>query len=112
MILEMLGLTVGFWAILSMHLRQVRISPEIAPHASLVTSGPYRFIRHPMYLAVLSVTLALVLNNFTWGRGIAWIILLADLVTKLNYEERLLTARFPHYADYRRQTKKLLPFIL
>lgn len=111
MILEILGLIVAFWAVLSMRLRQVRISPEIAPSAVFITRGPYRFIRHPMYLAVLSMTLALILNHFTWGRGIAWIVLLADLVAKLNYEEQLLTGHFPKYAEYRKKTKRLLPLV-
>jgi protein-S-isoprenylcysteine O-methyltransferase Ste14 len=111
MIMEILGLAVGSWAVLSMRLRQVRISPEIAPSAVFTTRGPYRFIRHPMYLAVLSVTLALILNHFTWGRGIAWIVLLTDLVAKLNYEEQLLTGHFPEYAEYRKKTKRLLPLV-
>ena len=111
MILEILGLSIGAWAILSIRIRQVRVSPEIAPRASLVTAGPYRFIRHPMYLAVLLATLALLLDLFSWPRGIAWLILLGDIVAKLNYEEHLLAARFPEYADYRKKTRRLLPLV-
>jgi protein-S-isoprenylcysteine O-methyltransferase Ste14 len=111
LILEILGLIFGFWAVLSMRLRQVRVSPEVAPHASLVTIGPYRFIRHPMYLAVLVVALALLLDLFSWPRGIAWLVLLGDLVAKLNYEEQLLTGHFPEYAEYRKKTKRLFPLV-
>jgi protein-S-isoprenylcysteine O-methyltransferase Ste14 len=111
MILEVLGLSVGIWAVLSMRLRHVRVSPEIAPHASLVTTGPYRFIRHPMYLAVLVVALALLLDQFSWPRGFAWLVLLGDILTKLSYEERLLGQRFPGYVEYRKKTKKLLPLV-
>ena len=109
--LEIVGLVVGLWAVLSIRLRQLRISPDIAPGAEFITRGPYRYIRHPMYLAVLLVALALILDRFTWSRGIAWIILLADLIAKLSYEERLLCARFPDYLDYRKRTKRLLPFV-
>jgi protein-S-isoprenylcysteine O-methyltransferase Ste14 len=111
MALELLGLALILWAVLSMRLRQVRVSPEIAPHASLVTKGPYRFIRHPMYLAGLVVTLALLLDQFSWIRGIVWLVLLGDLVAKLNYEEHLLVRRFPEYAEYRKKTKRLLPLV-
>ena len=64
-----------------------------------------------MYLAVLVVTLALLLAQFSWPRGIAWLILLGDILAKLSYEERLLGQRFPEYAEYRKKTKRLLPLV-
>jgi protein-S-isoprenylcysteine O-methyltransferase Ste14 len=111
LIVEVAGLLLGLWAVLSMRIRHIRVSPEVAPHASLVTTGPYRFVRHPMYLTVLAVTLALILDHFSWLRGFAWLILLGNIVAKLNYEERLLIARFPEYSDYRMKTKRLLPLV-
>jgi protein-S-isoprenylcysteine O-methyltransferase Ste14 len=39
--------------------------PDLKANSILVTSGPYKFIRHPMYAAVLLITLAVVLNHLT-----------------------------------------------
>ena len=109
--LEIIALYLGAWAVLSFNPRQLRIWPEVAPDAKLVTRGPYRWIRHPMYAAVLLLTLSLVLSRLTSGREVVWLILLADLVGKLRYEETLLVKRFPEYVAYRKRTWRLIPFV-
>ena len=109
--LEIIALYLAAWAFRSFHLRQLRIAPEVAPGAKLVTRGPYRWIRHPMYAAVLLLTLSLVLSRPTLDRAVAWLILLADLIGKLRYEETLLAKRFPEYSQYRKRTKRLIPFV-
>ena len=109
--IELSGLAIGAWAVSTVSLRHLRISPDVAPDARLVQRGPYRWIRHPMYLAVLAATLAVVLDHFTGARGTIWTILLIDLLAKLGYEERLLRQRFPGYDGYCRKTKRLLLFV-
>jgi len=109
--LEVAGGVLLLWAVVSMRLRQLQINPEVAAGAQLVTRGPYRWIRHPMYTGVLLAMGALVLERFTWERAMLWLALLAALLAKLMFEESLLNARFPDYAAYCRRTKRLLPFI-
>jgi protein-S-isoprenylcysteine O-methyltransferase Ste14 len=94
-----------------MNFRQLRITPEPARDARLITSGPYRFIRHPMYSAVLLMTLAVVLSRPTPARLVVWAILFGTLLLKLAHEETLLGRRFPEYAAYRKRTKRLVPFV-
>lgn len=109
---ELLGVALGLWALVTMTLRNLNILPDIRAGSQLVTHGPYRFIRHPMYSALLLVTLAPILDAFSPVRLILWIILLVDLWVKLNYEEQLLTRHFEEYKDYQKETKRLIPFLI
>ena len=109
--LELTGLGILAWAVVTMKPHRVSPLPEIRPNTKLVTRGPYRWIRHPMYTGVLLTMGALVLDQWTIGRAGVWIIILADLVIKLHYEEGLLRERFPEYATYQQQTRKLFPFV-
>ena len=112
LVLEMLGVALGLWALATMTLRHLNILPDIRAGSQLVTQGPYRFIRHPMYSALLLVTLSLLLDTYTTARLIIWVILTIDLWFKSNYEEKLLTRHFEGYSDYQQRTKRLIPFIL
>lgn len=109
--LELAGGALALWTLWTWRLGRFSALPDVPQGARLVTSGPYRFIRHPMYAALLLASLALVGNAPSPLRMAAWIILLIDLLLKLNYEERLLTERFPDYAAYRQTTKRLLPLL-
>ena len=104
------GIAIALWAMLTMRMGNFTVNPIPKEEAKLVTSGPYAFIRHPMYVAVLIAMLGIALNIHTvLGYGV-WIILLIDLLVKLRFEEKLLLGKFPEYQQYRRRTKRLLPF--
>ncbi|MDR2709781.1 MAG: isoprenylcysteine carboxylmethyltransferase family protein [Burkholderiales bacterium] len=86
--------------------------PEPPPGNRLVTTGPYRFIRHPMYLALFLALAGITLLYGEWWRWLIMTILMALLHFKSRYEERLLCERYPEYRDYQAHTKRILPFIL
>jgi protein-S-isoprenylcysteine O-methyltransferase Ste14 len=111
LIVELLGIGVGLWAVLTVGIGNFHIAPDPLRHSRLVTGGPYRFIRHPMYLGLLLMTLPLVMAAFTWWRLALWLGLLADLLIKLNYEEGLLTAGLEGYRKYQERSYRLIPFI-
>ncbi len=78
----------------------------------LVTSGPYRFIRHPIYSGLLlaMVGTALATNLYFL---IALLLLGGYFIYSATVEERLLATTFPAaYPSYRTKTKMLIPFVL
>ena len=102
---------VGAWSLQAIRLQNLQIFPEVRKNGRLITHGPYRWIRHPMYTSVLLVTGAWTLGNPLPFRIAIWMGLLVTLLIKLLYEERLLRARFPTYKRYQTGTKRLIPFI-
>lgn len=102
---------VGLWALAANRPGNFNIRPEPKPGGSLVTQGPYRWVRHPMYLAVLLFTAAFAAAGDAW-QWLAWAALVAVLFAKARREERGMALAHPGYADYRARTRAILPFIL
>jgi len=110
-VLETLSVVLGIWAILAMKLHTLTVLPSVKAGGQLCTSGPYRLIRHPMYTAVLLLLFALLLNNYSTTRLIVFLIVLVDLIVKMNVEEKILTAHYEGYKDYMKGTKRIIPFV-
>ena len=92
--------------------RSLRALPDPAPTGDVVTRGPYGFVRHPIYGAILLGGLGLVLMfNSTWA--VLPLALLAFLfVRKSNLEERAIAVLHPEYAAYRiRVPRRFVPWI-
>ena len=108
---ELVGLGLGIWAIFTIGVGNFNVTPDPLQSSRLVTRGPYRLIRHPMYLALLLATLPLLAAEFSLLRAAFWLALLVDLLVKLNYEEGLLTAQLKGYGEYKQKSYRLIPFI-
>ena len=77
---------------------------------TLVTRGPYRWIRHPFYLAMALVTLASALIAANWFIFLSGLAVFALLALRSRVEEEQLAARFGDaYLDYRNRTGRFLP---
>ncbi len=106
-----IGMVILALAVWEMRKSKLQVFPDVEKNATLIKTGPYKMIRHPMYTGVILICLGLLISNITIGGIFFFIILLIDLVIKLHYEERLLLKHFPMYKSYRKKTKKLIPYI-
>ena len=78
----------------------------------LVTSGPYRWVRHPLYTVGTSFFVSLAVVAANWFMGLASFAVLAMLVIRLPKEEEKLVERFgDEYRAYIKRTGRLLPRI-
>jgi protein-S-isoprenylcysteine O-methyltransferase Ste14 len=110
LVLFAVGLAVAIWARVSLG-RNWGTPMTQKDEPELVTGGPYRLVRHPIYSGILvagaGTALAL---NWLWlaAVGLAGVY----FVYSATVEERFLTAQFPdRYPAYKRSTRMLLPYI-
>ena len=111
LLIQIAGIVIGIWALTVMGIGNINISPLVKQGAVLVTRGPYRLIRHPMYLAVLLVIWPLIIDHFSLLRITAGFVLTTDLIIKMLFEEGLLKKQFAEYKAYMKTTKRLIPVI-
>jgi protein-S-isoprenylcysteine O-methyltransferase Ste14 len=78
----------------------------------LVTTGPYRWLRHPIYAAVLYFAWSTALDHRSYQAIVAAALVTAGAVVRMYAEERLLIGRYPEYATYRARTARVIPFVL
>lgn len=110
LVVFVLGLAFAIWARLTIG-RNWGTPMSKKDDPELVTGGPYRFVRHPIYSGILLAGLGTAI-------ALSWAWLLAVVLAGVYFtysavvEERYLTTQFPDaYPAYRRGTKMLVPFV-
>jgi protein-S-isoprenylcysteine O-methyltransferase Ste14 len=105
------GITFAIWA--RSHLgRNWSPTPSLKAEHELITSGPYRLVRHPIYTGIL---LALLGNTLVFGaRWLIFVLVFVAIVARrVTHEERLMMQQFPEqYPEYRKRTKAIIPFVV
>ena len=78
----------------------------------LITTGLYRYVRHPIYTGILLMILGTAVFVGTPSAGIGFLIIILGIWFKLRAEEELLTEHFPRkYPAYKKRTKALIPYV-
>jgi protein-S-isoprenylcysteine O-methyltransferase Ste14 len=106
------GLAFTVWA--RVHLgRNWSATVTVKNDHELIRSGPYRFVRHPIYSGALLAFAGTSLARGDWRGPLAILILFVALWRKLQHEERWMAEAFGEdYAKYRSEVCALIPFVL
>ena len=109
-VLFVLGLGFAIWA--RVHIGRNWGTPmSQKDEPELVTSGPYRLVRHPIYSGILVAGLGTAIA-LSWFWLVAVLLAGVYFVYSATVEERYMTEQFPEtYPAYRRSTKMLVPFV-
>ena len=78
----------------------------------LVTTGPYRVIRHPIYSAILLFLWAGIASHGSMLSLLTAIVATAAVATRIGVEEALVVDAYPEYSEYARRTKRIIPFLI
>ncbi|MGD8505817.1 MAG: isoprenylcysteine carboxylmethyltransferase family protein [Candidatus Bathyarchaeota archaeon] len=106
-ILETAGYSLFLWSVLERG--RYAVSWEMQEDHQLVTSGPYRYIRHPSYLAYFLMFLGLFLMLLNLA-ALVPLVAIPGYVGIASYEEQMLTKRFgSKYVEYQRRSGRFLP---
>jgi protein-S-isoprenylcysteine O-methyltransferase Ste14 len=78
----------------------------------LVTTGPYRWFRHPIYAAILYFCWSTALDHHSAPAILAAVIVTIGAAVRMHAEETLLVGMYPEYVAYRARTARVVPFVL
>lgn len=111
MVLMAFGTAFGLWTIRYNTLGNFNIRPELKEGCALVTGGPYKLVRHPMYTSVTLLALGMAVGTPMLLEWISFVLLTGVLVLKANREEALWSCHDEAYLDYKNRTKRFIPFV-
>jgi len=104
------AVTLMVWARVTFGRRSFHAAAD-PTEGGLVTTGPYRFIRHPIYTAVCFFVFAGALAHLSLvAVGLALLEFVGALC-RMVPEERLVVQRYPEYAEYAARTARMLPYV-
>jgi len=105
-------LLTGWWGILQVFRANTYAAAtiQVAAGQTVISTGPYGVVRHPMYAAALPMLVGMPLALGSWWALVAVLLMLPILAWRMADEERVLVEELPGYADYRRRVRwRLVP---
>lgn len=108
--IQVAGVLLVAWARVAFGVRSLHAGSN--PTAGgLVTTGPYRYVRHPIYAGAFVILAGVLVGHHDVETAIAIGLAGAALAVRIVAEERAVVRRYPAYADYAKRTKRIIPWL-
>ena len=109
--IQVLSVLLMLWARATFGVRSLHAAAN-PTGGGLVTNGPYRFLRHPIYAAILYFLGVGIVSHLSWTTGALGLVAIAASAVRILSEERLIVQRYPEYTAYAARTKRVVPYVL
>lgn len=107
------GLSILLMVIARLKFGRRSFHPSADPtEGGLITNGPYKFIRHPIYASVFYFVSIGVLTHISFINIIFGIGAVAGIAIRIYLEEKLIIEKYPEYLEYSQKTKRIIPYII
>ena len=110
-IIQLFSLSLMIWARITFRSRSFHLTAN-PTEGGLVTNGPYRWLRHPIYAAIIYFSLACLIAFPKIEVLVAVLFIIVGLFTRMLLEEKVLKRTYPEYAEYSKRARRLIPFVL
>ena len=111
-VMVVVAVVVGGWSTVMLG-RELSIFPHPVEEPRLVDSGPYRLVRHPIYLAVIMGALGLALAFLNTAAAIVALVFIPFFMAKTGFEEDRLVEQVPGYRNYRSAIPyRIIPWVM
>jgi protein-S-isoprenylcysteine O-methyltransferase Ste14 len=109
--ISLIGMTVFVWTVV--HLRKAFLGDVAPVTEKLITLGPYRWVRHPLYLCMMIVLVGIgIAFRSLWGIFSVFTLFVPAAMFRVRLEESALSEKFGSaWEQYANQTKYLIPFL-
>jgi protein-S-isoprenylcysteine O-methyltransferase Ste14 len=108
--IQVLAVALMVWARLTFGGRSFHPSAD-PTGGGLVTTGPYHYIRHPIYTAACLFGWGAVFTHWSLQSAALGVLLLAGGLVRMLCEERLIMQVYPEYGKYSKMTKRMIPYV-
>jgi protein-S-isoprenylcysteine O-methyltransferase Ste14 len=108
--IAIIGLLVIAVAILQLN-KNLTPFPTPKENGTLIQTGLYKFVRHPIYSGIILTTLGFGFYDGSWWKIVIGFALWFLFFFKSKYEETLLTNQFDDYKNYKKITGRFFPFL-
>jgi len=110
--IQIIGFSLALWSVFVMGIGRFNIQPEVKKEALLITKGPYKVLRNPMYSGLILFFGATVIETLDIINISVFVILIIVLLSKIRLEEKYLSQKFgSSYNEYKKKSYRLFPFI-
>jgi protein-S-isoprenylcysteine O-methyltransferase Ste14 len=109
--LQVLGLALVIWSRLTFGVRSFHYAAN-PTQGGLVKSGPYRYVRNPIYAGAWLIVWAGVAVHWSLVNAALAAVVAVTLIIRIACEEQLLRQAYPEYREYAKKTRRLIPFVV